>query len=77
MIVNPESLFASMPGEPVLPGVLEILLRIDLDVAAGRIDVGETLAGFDHLLEEQDLVRLLEDCAPRATAGRRIRLRQR
>ena len=42
------------------PGVVEVLLGVDLDVTAGRIDVGEGLARLDHLLEELDQVRLLE-----------------
>ena len=35
LIVAPQML----RREPMLPGVFEILLRIDFDVAAGRIDV--------------------------------------
>ena len=31
--------FSQMSRLPVLPGVFEILLRVDLDVAAGRVDV--------------------------------------
>jgi len=38
----------------MLPGVLEILLGINLDVSTRRIDVGEMFAGFDHFLEKQD-----------------------
>ena len=67
-----QRLSTAMPGEPVLAGVIEVLLRIDLDIAAGGIDVREGLAGFDHLLEQQDLVGLFEDGWLRATAGRRI-----
>ena len=50
-----------------MSGVLEVLLGIDLNVAARRIDVSEAFAVFDHVLEQQNLVRLLEDggLAPR------------
>ena len=47
-------LFNSVPDEPVLAGVFEVLLGIDFNVAAGGIDVGEALAAFEHLLEEKD-----------------------
>src|SRR5688572_4289385 len=42
------------------PRVLEVLLRINLDIPTRRIDVREVFAGLDHLLEQQDLVGLLE-----------------
>src|SRR5436190_1313159 len=42
------------------PRILEVLLRIDFDVATRGIDVSKALAGFDHLLEQEDLVCLLE-----------------
>src|SRR5690606_1737968 len=49
-----------MPRGPMLAGVLEVLLRVDLNVSAGSVDRGKYFAGFDHFLEQQDLVGLLE-----------------
>src|SRR5690606_14974773 len=55
------------PRRPVAAGEIEILLRVDLHVAAGGVGVAQDLAGLDHLLQEQDEVGLLEDrrLAPR------------
>jgi len=41
-------------GGPEVSGVLEVLLGIDFDVAAGGVEVDELLAALDHFLEEQD-----------------------
>src|SRR5262245_15061980 len=46
--------------DPILSGVVEVLLGVDFDVAAGRVDVGEGFAVFDHFLEEEDQVGLFE-----------------
>src|SRR5690348_13643565 len=40
-----------MLRNPVLASVLEILLGIDLDIAAGGVDVTEWLAALDHVLK--------------------------
>src|SRR3954469_1493054 len=45
---------------PVLSRVLEILLRIDFDIAARRVDMTKPLALFDHVLKQQYLVCVFE-----------------
>src|SRR4051794_34124960 len=45
---------------PIPLRVFKILLRIDFDIAARRVDVTESLALFDHVLEQQNLVCVFE-----------------
>src|SRR6185436_19898762 len=52
---------AAVPGEPVLAGVVEILLCIDFDVTSRRIDVRKRLSRLDHLLEQENLVCLFKN----------------
>src|SRR5262245_59120965 len=52
-ILHPSSL-------PVPPGVVAVLLGVDLDVPAGRVHRGERLARLDHVMEELNQIRLLE-----------------
>ncbi len=46
---------------PDLPGVFEVLLRVDFNVSTGRIDVNHFFTGFDHLLQEVNQIRFLEE----------------
>src|SRR5689334_669956 len=45
---------------PMLARVLKILLCVDFDVTARRIDVTESLTLLDHVLKQQNLVRVFE-----------------
>src|SRR5690606_12128302 len=45
---------------PIPPRVVEILLRIDFNIPAVDVDVGELLALLDHLLKQMNQVRFLE-----------------
>src|SRR3954453_2801801 len=38
---------------PIPLCVFKILLRVDFDITARRVDVAETLALFDHVLKQQ------------------------
>jgi hypothetical protein len=49
-----------MARRPITPCVFKIFLSIDLDVAPRRIDVGGSSAGLDHVLQEVNEIRLLE-----------------
>ena len=61
---------------PPLRGARQVLLRVDLHVAAVRVDAVEGRAALEHLLEEIDEVRLLEGAplAPRLAGPLRLRL---
>src|ERR1700754_2455359 len=56
-----------MLRDPFALRVFEVLLRIDLDVTAWRVEMCETRTLFDHVLEQEDLIRVLEvsSVAPR------------
>ena len=45
---------------PVLSRIFKILLRIDFDITARRINMNKPLALFDHVLEQQNLIRIFE-----------------
>src|SRR5262245_11176090 len=66
----PRESLPQMPIEPILAGVFEILLCIDLNVATRRIDVGEALAALNHFLKQENEVRLFEKggLAPRSAS---------
>src|SRR4051812_19426085 len=49
-----------MLRHPVLLRVFKILLRIDFDISARRVDVSKPFALFDHVLKQQYLVRVFE-----------------
>jgi hypothetical protein len=54
--------------------IFEILLRIDLDIPARRIDVREVLAVLDHVLKQKNLVGLFKAArfAPRPAGEFRV-----
>ena len=45
----------------MLPRVFEVLLSVDFDVAAWRVDMCHPMPGFDHVLKQVNEIRLLKD----------------